>query len=1169
MKLLGFIKRYVFPVFIVCVSIYICFKNYTIGTFLTGWDTLHPEFNFGLYWKRILDSVWQEHQGLGAVASQAHASEIIRVVILQFFNLFLKVNQIRYAYVFLMLIIGPLGVYFFLEYLLGKKNKGVVHNIVSLIGSLLYLLNLGTLQNFYVPLEMFLTHFGFLGWVFLYGTKYFDSGKKKELFFFLLFNILITPQAHTATLFYTYLMMLILYFGVLTLLKGHIKDILRMLVIVLLVNSFWMLPNFYYAFTRGREVPESKIHHLFSNEAFLANKRFGNIKDAALLKSFLFDWGEHVGDERYGQLLDEWQVHLKNPFVTEIGYVYFALVVLGAILSFFKKNEYGIGFFVLLLVCYFFLFATNPPFGFLFIFFQKHIPLFEEVFRFPFTKFSIILSLSYAFFFSLFLLWVFERISNLCKLELLKVMCLLLLTMAALGSLYYYMNPAFKGKLISPSMRVNIPGRYFEMFKYFDSQDEYGRVVNLPVQSYWGWIYNSWNEKELGYQGAGFLWFGIKQPLLNREFDRWNLKNEQQYREFSHAIYSENVPLLENVLEKYKTRWLVLDESVIEPGADETLLFYPQIESLLSSSERISLEKDFGEGLSVYKYSPKVEFTETEKLDKFDIFSNDIFKEYLDPIYLQIGNYIVEEGGASYSFVGISQLNENINPEIIRSSDREVHLVSKIAGNVGEQSIVPVEILAKYSEPQLDIRFYSKDFGLNESRSIFVGEGKSFLIVINGSPFYIGSKVSGEFTSLGYLNIKGGGLNEIDVYNIVDRNILAKFNYYPTLEVCGDVTGDSSYSLEKIENGFSLLSRDALACVTAPLTSFWKGVTTKGFLLLSYSGGVKPNDVCIFDSEIDSCIDFYLENENRQVALLEGGIDRYFLRFYSDAIGRVEEVNKIYKDISVDVLGRVHSSLITFEIEGQNIVLDTLVFPKTDYLSGNVVDLKGYPRVCSNSKDFPGGYSIEKTDNSIIYISSLTSLCDTFQFLSVDHSIGYVLEIKARNIQGLPLRICLTNEYSKRCDIDVLLPRNENMTSAFYMISPMGKGKGYTINLSNTVFGEETSINELEYISLVPISYDLITSLKSSLPSSENSEVQKLFVLNEAYDIGWLAFCGNNLCNARHVEVNNWSNGWVFDGDIPDNVKIIFWPQYLQYFGYFLLVLGLFVATTSKKDREI
>ncbi len=71
-----------FNSFLVLITLSIARRNYTPGTFLSGWDTLHPEFNFGLYLKRVFWGVWREHQGIGAVASQAHAAELTRIPIL-------------------------------------------------------------------------------------------------------------------------------------------------------------------------------------------------------------------------------------------------------------------------------------------------------------------------------------------------------------------------------------------------------------------------------------------------------------------------------------------------------------------------------------------------------------------------------------------------------------------------------------------------------------------------------------------------------------------------------------------------------------------------------------------------------------------------------------------------------------------------------------------------------------------------------------------------------------------------------------------------------------------------------------------------------------------------------------------------------------------------------
>ena len=100
------------------------------------------------------------------------------------------------------------------------------------------------------------------------------------------------------------------------------------------------------------------------------------------------------------------------------------------------------------------------------------------------------------------------------------------------GLLIYYTMPAFNGNLISPLMRIKIPSYYFDVFSYFNRQKDDGRIANLPIQSPWGWEYYDWykdkprfaedSTRRASYQGAGFIWFGIKQPLLNRDFDRWN-----------------------------------------------------------------------------------------------------------------------------------------------------------------------------------------------------------------------------------------------------------------------------------------------------------------------------------------------------------------------------------------------------------------------------------------------------------------------------------------------------------------------------------------------------------------------------------------------------------------------------------------------------------------------
>ncbi|MFH1289726.1 MAG: hypothetical protein ABIH88_03340 [Patescibacteria group bacterium] len=590
---LFFLKNF-FPLLIVFLAVFISIVNFQPGTWLSGWDTLHPEFDLFLNLKRALSGAWQSHQGLGASASQAHAAEIPRLLWLSFVSIFLPTSVLRYSFFFLCLTLGPLGVYFFLE-----KNvfKNSLTRIFAFLGASFYLLNLVVLQHFYVPLEMFAVHYAFLPWLFLFALKYLFSKKQKYLVFFSLTTFLSIPMAHTPTLFYVYFLALFTFLlglvwqsskkQYLTLLK---KSGL-LLSVTLIINLFWLLPNFFFILNHSQEVINSKIHYLFTDEALEQSRQYSNLKDLILFKSFLFNWGEHIGNGQFGDLLNEWQSHLQKPFIVLWGYFSFSLVLIGIFFSFLKKQKIGLSIFPLFILAGFFLIILNSHLDFLYQLLIE-LPLFEEGLRFPFTKFSILFIFVCSVYFSLGV----KYLGEILKLSRKKIYILAIVIFLGLG---YYMAPIFKGNLISPSMKVSIPNDYFEMFAWFRKQPE-GRIVKLPLHTFWGWVYHDW-----GYQGAGFLWFGLKQPLLDREFDRWSFYNEKSYQELSYAIYSQNLSLFENLLDKYQLNWILLDKSIIAPGNEAKILFYPETEEMLGRSEKISLAKSFGENLLVYKVNLK------------------------------------------------------------------------------------------------------------------------------------------------------------------------------------------------------------------------------------------------------------------------------------------------------------------------------------------------------------------------------------------------------------------------------------------------------------------------------------------------------------------------------------------------------------------------------------
>jgi len=1200
----GLLSNYA-PILLGFLAFIVALRNYDIGTFLTGWDTLHPEFNFSIYWPRLLDSVWQSHQGLGAVGSQAHASEIPRILILEFLSLFLTLSQLRYAFAFIMLVAGPLGIYVFLNSIILKHLTIAQARVGAFAGGLLYLLNLGTMQHFYVPLEMFLTHYGLIGWVFYYACRFFEDGQRRHLLLFLLMSLLIAPQAHTPTLFYAYLINFGAFFGVLVV-KAFITDLYNkiryryklekplatygktlqryviLLVFTMMVNAFWFLPHVYFVLNHSSSINQSKIHHLFSEEAFLQNKEFGKIEDVALLKNFLFNWGEHVGNNQFGELLNEWKVHLSRPYVTEIGYGIFGIVLLGILVALITRNRYAGPLLAVFVLSSFFIFNVNPPLGFLFRFLQDTFPIFKEAFRFPFTKFSILLMFTYGVYFGIFIGYLGWVIDKLLKRNFLVYTLYLYMYSIVSFSLLWYMLPAINGSMISPSMRVNIPSRYFEMFSFLEQQNEYGRVADLPIESFWGWVYHNWDtQNKPGYQGAGFLWFGIKQPLLDREFDRWNLINEQYYQEMSLAVYSENLNMFESVLEKFKIRWVLVDESVISPGSSAQLMFYPQIKQLLDGSEKITMAKDFGQGLKLYKYNPSRDFRLLEKLDSFYYSDDSLFKEYTDPIYSSYGDY-VNYSSKNYPYLGITNYDESISKKFIASDTENTYFTNRLT--FAELKATDIDDYVQYyvylkrddpSGNSYTMKFEDVPGFIRSTRFEYPIEvplegNVIFKLGSNLLPANL-SNISNEYTQIGLANINPGvPLN----FNILRprEEIANQIDIMSRLEKCSDIGTQSSYLIAKVPGGFKIGARDLDACVTMNL---WDLVDKERFsestIMLTVeteSFGSEPN-LCILDTKSGLCVNQPL-TDGITYGLLdklsEDAASEYFLRFSSRAVLKDVESTVAYKNLKIysfDSLLDTNLDLSPLtQLEGE--FFGRLTLKKDLDFSGNVTDLNYNPRICNTGlRDF-GKSSVTITPNvNIRYESRGDSLCDSFPFPFARHDTGYILEVKARNLEGIPLRICLTNEYSKRCDIYVSLGSAEGFQTHYFLVPPMGKGSGYTVNISNLIFGSGVSINELEYLSLTPFPYEFIRNVHTEVPKNTN---ERLLVYNQAFEPGWIALCGMKLCDAKHVMVNNWSNGWIFSGEFSlEEVRVVFLPQGLEYIGFVLFILSFTLTKFIKK----
>jgi hypothetical protein len=579
----------------VLVSV-IAMQNFQLNTWFTGWDNLHPELNFALNLKRSVFGVWQEYQGLGLLAGMGHASDFVRQVILAVFSFFIPIIYLRALYVFLMLFLGPLGIYFLITYLYAKKEK---IKLAAFLASLFYLLNLATVQIFYTPFEPFVTHFSFLPWLLLVFVKFVKKPNKKNLAWFLLINLLSLPQAYVPTMFFVYIAILGLFFIGWLLTSGEkkllIKRFTQSLFFIFILNAFWLLPFLYFTVTNIENPLQSHNNFMSTEAIYLKNKKFGNLENTVILKNFWFDYVE-LSDNKYQYLVGGWRQHLGNPFILYLGYGFFVLVLIGAIYAVLKKPKYWLSFLSLFIFSFAVLANDMLPFSFFDSLWRK-VPILSQVFRVPFTKFGNLALFSYTMLLSFSIFWLVSLISRL-RGKIGKVI-LVMASLVFTVSLFTYSLPIFKQNLIDDQLKQDIPYKYFDLFEFFETVDPNARIANLPQPSFWGWNYYLW-----GYHGSGFLWYGIKPPILDRAFDVWSQANENYFWEINQAIYSSDLKAIETVLEKYQISYLILDKDIRNNPVYKTL-YIDEIEAMLQASENIKLVRDL-HSLLVFEYELKI-----------------------------------------------------------------------------------------------------------------------------------------------------------------------------------------------------------------------------------------------------------------------------------------------------------------------------------------------------------------------------------------------------------------------------------------------------------------------------------------------------------------------------------------------------------------------------------
>jgi len=579
--------------------------NFPKDAFLTGWDNLHPEFNIAESLKRAVFGVWQEHQGLGHVGGHGYAAVLPHTIMIAILGIFFSLNLVRVIFTLLTLLAGALGCYFLIRLLLRSKNLPI-QLVVALLGAVFYMVNFATIQQFYIQLEAFIIHFAVLPWLLYLTLSMLHSWTKKKVVLFAFISFIGSTQGFIPPLFVIYFISLssLLFFYLLS--NRTIQSFQKALIIGLItfcVNSYWLLPALQYTLTGSSAFLNSTNNRLSTQGWVDTNDSYGTIDNLSILRGFPSQSidSETISGTKY--IFQPWLNHLNSPLVGGIGMGIFLIICLGVIV--FIKNQkprYHIAF-VILIFFMFSLLATQVPILSSVSKFIQQLPLFKQAFRAGFTKVSIALALYYAVFFAygacFFIELLHKMFRRFDKVNVVSFVGGGLLLCFVL----YFSFPIFQGHLFYKKASIAIPPAYFELFSFFDGQQNTDRIALLPQGTHWGWDTYKW-----GYTGSGFMWFGLPQPILERAFDVWSSVSENYYWELTQVLFSSNVVQLDNIIDKYQIKWVIIDESFIPFYGTKYPISADKTIALITSSPRFKLEKKISlpHGQSIYIYKTQL-----------------------------------------------------------------------------------------------------------------------------------------------------------------------------------------------------------------------------------------------------------------------------------------------------------------------------------------------------------------------------------------------------------------------------------------------------------------------------------------------------------------------------------------------------------------------------------
>lgn len=1190
-KVEKFLERNFAQILLILLLTLICILSLKIGKNILSNDNYSPELNPTLSVSRYLQSpAWRGYRVLG-FASESEQADIFRSAVYSVFDLFFPSWLTGQLFYFFSMIVGSISMACLTKKFILKSKLSRYANWGYLFSGITYFTTLWTMWLFYQNMAPYIVNFGFLPLLLIsiYGYSQENTWKNVLILFFT--SILFTATSVIATLFVVDLVFILLFtifvnFTSKYRRKREVKNILIILGVFLVTQLFWILPFVHYTLTTSSDIVDSYTNRSITSSVIdLETNSQTLINSARMYNRTLFD---QDGNSYLFPMAELFQTY---DFYKVIGLIPALLALVALVFSIFIKN-YKLLFWVVIGIGSLFLIKVlNPPWGNIFLWLQENIPLFKQVFRWPFSKLGQIYLICISILSTFGAIYLIKFFSSFVSKKFLKRLTIIVFFVSLSILPLIYSEYMFKGDIFAKRALVNIPSQYYELKDYLVGNDQTGRIYYAPPSNN-----NYFREYEWGFWGSQFISYIIPNPVMDMSSAVGSKVGEDALLKISNIVRAQSKDEFLSLMHKYDVEYVLFDRSIEAEGyafdidEEKVLSLFSNYELLWSSGE-----------LSLYKvpdYESRV-FTESlSSIESENIFVKDVPRyPTLSPLDMEIqnlrleGNEIVGEfeyqGYSTYMYSNLSQSTLGSLPIKVVYSNQNLYTYPSYPYIEGEVSVKPY-------------RMYSGDFEY----------------------YVVGSSVFKKNTVAEGISIQSNYGSNPSIYGISDSDFVS-IDMRPLLSQTkgsdcsgGDVVESTFVTPQEVSSGFSLKGTTDSPCV---YTGIPIDTRDRNILRIAINWETDLENYvgyCIYSNTQKKCL-----NEEKFLSsdTLYGDVDllldtiiekdeRVSLILYALNRSRDSTSEAIFRNVLIQyapLKGSIPISSASEVWEPKDVFLDDgnlytvhipVVIGNVGYLynGDNSVYTMWQPnRSDSESKVFDisiksGMYQRVEND----YINQTANL-----FLTNSNS-KYLVYWKGENVSNIPSSLCLIYDKEEKCwFVDMLASLTDssylnilNSGQEEKLLNVIYGSSSYTLTTENIlkefVFMKyPLAWNGLMYIQEKKNEFreyemgSVFNSANSTYYSIDSGDIPStqeniLISIPQAKSPGWLAVKRNGilllpLSRDTRVSINGWKQAWDISSENFDSVSVIYWPNLLSYFGYVLiLAMGSYLTIKFIAQRR-